>query len=67
MYRENSGTGTSFGIVAGLVVFHRVEEDIKQADQVGGTSFVLRVELDAGKTRGKEFEYTLYPHAMCPF
>lgn len=42
---------TSFGGGALLVVLHCVQEDVKQADQVGGSGRVLGVELntDGGK------------------
>lgn len=38
---------TSFSGGAVLVVPHCVQEDVKQADEVGGSSRVLRVELNA--------------------
>lgn len=38
--------GTSFCASALLVVPHCVQEDIEQADQVGGSGRVLRVELN---------------------
>jgi len=44
---------TRSGGLALLVVFHGVEEDIEQADQVCGTGHVLWVELNTGKKRKK--------------
>ncbi len=44
---------TRFGSFAVLVVFHGVEEDVKQADQVCGTGHVLWVELNTGKMHHK--------------
>lgn len=45
-------TGTRFGNVALLVVFHSLQEDVEEADQVCGPGPVFRVELDAGGTGG---------------
>lgn len=49
MYCKAAETVTGFGNVALLVVFHGVQEDVKEADQVCGTGLVLWVELNTGR------------------
>lgn len=45
--KDNKNGVTRFSSDALFMVFHRVEEDIKQADQIRGPSHVLGVELHA--------------------
>lgn len=63
---KNTETGTRFGSVALLVVFHGFEEDIKQADQVCGAGLVLWVELNTGKTHHNGFNHIVYSQTICP-
>lgn len=44
-------TDTRFGNVALLVLFHSLEEDVKQALQVCGTGLVLWMELNTGEKK----------------
>lgn len=42
------------------MVFHSVEEDVEQADQVCGSGHVLRVELNTGKKESQGFNHIFY-------